>query len=997
MRLWTCVLTVTLMLAPPAAAGPLDWPEITAQCRPWAYHWWLGSAVDRENLAREIDRHRQGGLGGVHVVPIYGAQGAEDRYVEYLSPKWMELFTFAVERSKQLGQGVDMTTGTGWCFGGPNIPPDLGCRNLVVKRIGIPADGKLPEDLHPNRVAIQAVVACGPDGQGEQITDRLQADGSLDWKPPADGWTLYVLGHQFARRMVKRAAPGGAGPMINPFSQAAIQKYLQRFTAAFQDPAIARPRAMYHDSFEYSGNWAPEFPDAFAKRRGYRIEDELPALAGHGDPDRVARVRCDVSETRSDMVIEDVFPQWVEWCHARGIKTRNQAHGAPANWLDFYALADVPETEMFGHGGPDPLVSKFDEHLAGADRDPLISKFASSAAHVAGKRLVSAETGTWLAEHFCETFEELKCEIDLFFLAGVNHIIYHGCVYSPDDAAWPGWLFYASTQMNPRNPLWREAPALNEYAARCQSILQAGEPDNELLLYWPIHDAWTRGVGNMSVHNKAALNGPLGDAARALWESGYGFDYVSDRLLEPMQAEDGSIRGPSGATWQAVVVPSCRQMPHTTLAKLLSLAEQGATVIFQNRLPEDVPGLGHLDQRRAALKAMLAPEPAPRDYGPLLIRSARYGADDTWIDVAETVRSAVNGERLSIRVDAPSPFPDPLVGTKKTLEVEYALGGREGRKTAIDRDVLVIGPEDVAPLRRLACGEGRLLIGRLDEALQSARASREPLVVHSGVKFIRRKHNQGRHYFIVNHSLEPLDGWIALATPAQSAAVMDPMTGSAGVARMRHTEKGSVAVYLRLEPGHSIILRTFEPEQIAGPRWTRLQPGEAVTEIDGPWQVEFIAGGPELPKPMQMPDLKSWTSTGDPAAESFAGTARYRCRFDLPAGSDPAAPIHLDLGEVKHVARVRLNGKDLGVRFMHPYRLPIPADLIRPQGNLLEVEVTNLPANRIRDLDRRKVRWRIFHDINLVNIQYRPFDASNWPIFDSGLLGLVSIAVPPRR
>ena len=102
-------------------------------------------------------------------------------------------------------------------------------------------------------------------------------------------------------------------------------------------------------------------------------------------------------------------------------------------------------------------------------------------------------------------------------------------------------------------------------------------------------------------------------------------------------------------------------------------------------------------------------------------------------------------------------------------------------------------------------------------------------------------------------------------------------------------------------------------------------------------------------------------------------------------------PLLLDLGEVKHVARVRLNGRDLGVVFMHPYRLPIPAGLIRARENVLEVEVTNLAANRIRDLDRRKVSWRIFHDINLVSIAYRPFDASNWPLFDSGLLGPVKL------
>lgn len=80
------------------------------------------------------------------------------------------------------------------------------------------------------------------------------------------------------------------------------------------------------------------------------------------------------------------FRVWTDWCRANGYLTRNEAHGAPSNWLDFYALADIPETEMFGK----------------ADRDVLLSKFASSAAHVKGTRLVSAESCTWIDEHFCD-------------------------------------------------------------------------------------------------------------------------------------------------------------------------------------------------------------------------------------------------------------------------------------------------------------------------------------------------------------------------------------------------------------------------------------------------------------------------------------------------------------------------------------------------------------------------------------------------------------------
>ena len=768
---------MNLFFALIVVAGPLDWPDTVDGCRPWAYNWWLGSAVDEENLTKELERYRAGGLGGIHVVPIYGAKGAESRYIDYLSPRWLEMLAFAVKEGERLGVGVDMTTGTGWCFGGPNITPELGGRKLVVKRFAPAADGKLPADIDTKRVTVQAIVAQGPDGQREEITSRLRSDGTLDWQPPGEGWTVGLIGHQFTGTMVKRAAPGGQGPMIDPFSPVAMRTYLERFTAAFDAPGVARPWAMYHDSFEYFGaNWSADLPAAFAARRGYRVEDEIAALAGEGDADRVARVRCDVRETLSDVVVEDVFPQWAEWCRQRGIKTRNQAHGAPANWLDFYTVADIS--------------------------------------------------------------------------------------------------------------------------------------DNDVLLYWPIHDAWSRGVGNMSVHNKAALEGPLGEAARMLWARGYGFDYVSDRLLAPMTVENGRVQGSDGARWQAIVVPQCRQMPHMTLARLLELADAGGTVIFERGLPEDVPGLGRLDERRAAFKAMIEP---------LL----------------------------------------PAVA-------------------ASDR-----------PVREVHRGQGRVLVGPLAECLEAAAVTRESAVDHAGLRFIRRRHAEGSSYFIVNHAVETFDGRVALAAPAASAVILDPLTGRSGVASVRRTDSGT-EIRLRLEPAASVFVRTYSERQVDGPQWTWQTPGEVVSEIAGPWKLEFIAGGPTLPDARRLERLQSWTEGDDPAPGAFSGTVRYECTFDLPE-SAASQRLLIDLGDVKHIARMTLNGRDLGAAIMRPYRLAVPAGLAKARGNELQVEVTNLAANRIRDLDRRKVEWRIFHDANVVNINYRPFDASAWPVFESGLLGPVKV------
>ena len=86
---------------------------------------------------------------------------------------------------------------------------------------------------------------------------------------------------------------------------------------------------------------------------------------------------------------------------------------------------------------------------------------------------------------------------------------------------------------------------------------------------------------------------------------------------------------------------------------------------------------------------------------------------------------------------------------------------------------------------------------------------------------------------------------------------------------------------------------------------------------------------------------------------------------------------------------MRLNGREFGVLIAPPFQ--VETGRLRPQGNRLEVEVTSAAANRIRDLDRRQVRWRIFYDINFVNIEYKPFDASNWPVRDCGLLGPVRL------
>ena len=116
--------TLTANAAPAADVpppAPLEWPAVTPTMRPWCYWWWMGSAVDKPNLTRELEAYHDAGVGGVHIIPIYGAKGYERDFIKYLSPDWMDMLRHVGNETRRLDMGYDMTTGTGWCFGGPNV------------------------------------------------------------------------------------------------------------------------------------------------------------------------------------------------------------------------------------------------------------------------------------------------------------------------------------------------------------------------------------------------------------------------------------------------------------------------------------------------------------------------------------------------------------------------------------------------------------------------------------------------------------------------------------------------------------------------------------------------------------------------------------------------------------------------------------------------------------------------------------------------------------
>lgn len=915
-----CLTAPTLAQA--AKNTMTDWPPVIPQHRPWTRWWWLGSAVTPQEITRHLEEFQKTGIGGVEISPVYDVPGQEQRGIPYLSERWMQILKHTLQEGNRLNMGVDMITGTGWPMGGawvhyPDTPLKL---HVQVFNPGEKIQSQVPN-------AFPSAIVAYSKNHVLDVTDKFTGDGKLHWQAPEDDWVLQVAFVRETGQQVKRAGPGGEGPVLDHLSGAAVHRYLLHFNEPLKQLNGATPRCFFNDSYEVFGaNWTSDLWHQFQERCGYDLRHYLPALNGEGDKEIVSRVRTDYRQTVHELLLQEFTQQWTKWAHEKGAQTRHQAHGSPGNILDLYAATDVPETEVFRSSFIEiaglkplpgtPLQGELTEEI-------LVCKMASSAAHIAGKNLCSSESFTWLGEHGKVPLEHAKTEVDLLFALGINHIFFHGTPLSPADIPWPGWMFYATTHMAPTNSFWRDLPALNHYIARCQSFLQSGTSDNDVLLYLPIYDLWAQDKSSrdnlqfMTVHNAPEWLGVMNgykQASEEMWHRGFSFDSISDAQLQIVQFKSGNLQTP-GAQYRVIVVPQSRIMPFETLEKLVQLAREGATIICVGSLPQDVPGLSELAARRAKFQAL--------------------------------IREIKSGLRVS-----------------RKAETVFRYGVVKG--------AFFVGED-------------------LEEMLAAAKVQRESLT-DDGLEFIRRRDGNSWIYFVVNLGQKRIDRWLDLTAPqnAQSAIGFDAMTGKTGALPLR-SRNGKTQIYVQLEVGESILIRAW-PEQIQLSALGTFASSPAHLPLNGNWRVEFVEGGPSLPSARQIEQLSDWTTWAQDkeTLRVFSGTARYSLRFAQPGAKAEAWEIQL--GEVCHSVHVKLNGHDLGKVIARPWRVRFDAALLQEE-NLLEIEVTNLMANRLADLDRRKVDW---HPFFFVNIDYKPFDASQWEPLPSGLIGPVRL-VPLQK
>lgn len=932
-------LSLILSFSTLVSAANTAWPEIRTENKPGVRWWWMGSAVDEKNLTWNLEQLSQAGIGSVEITPIYGVQGNDANELDYLSPKWMKMLKYTQSEAKRLNMQVDMNGATGWPFGGPQIDAEHAATKQFIQRYPVKAvpGGRAKtqtlviqaEDRKQRPVSkILSILFVGVDGAREKWPLSSLKDSLLTFGIPQDG-EIFVLFSGKTLQQVKRAAPGGQGLVMDHLSKEALQVFLKPYDEAFKNSGAAWPHTFFNDSYEvYGADWSENFLNEFKTRRGYDISDYLPEFLGIGDPNVIARVVCDYRETISDMLLYNFTIPWTEWAHARGSLTRNQAHGSPGQLLDLYAAMDIPECESFGQNRYDIPGLRVDDRIKESDSNPVTLKFASSAAHVAGKPLTSCESMTWLTEHFRTSLSQIKPEIDQLFLNGINRVFYHGSPYTPKEAAWPGWLFYASILVNPNNTIFRDMSGLNEYAARVQSFMQSGKPDNEVLVYLPIYDIWQNyrktNYVTFDIHKISEKLPNFQKMVYQIRELGYDLDFVSDSQLQNASVSGKKVQTPGGS-YKIIIVPDCNVMPVETMQKLLQMSKEGATVAFLNRLPDDVPGLNRVAER----KQQLLDAVAQYHFLPSISDYSGKPFENGWV---------IYGSNL-----------------KKMLES--------------------------AP----------------------GRCKCESITKDFGASFIRCSLEDGAVYFMAQLTNKEIDHWVPIGTPAKSVLIFNPLTGEKGKARLR-TVNDQTQVYLQMKPGQSLILRTYDNEVVPDaeypiydsnkvdlqaaaqvPLTKPVKADNALAQyLKGEWSFQFTQGSPAIPGTFTMSgDPVSWTTLKADSATVYMGTGRYSLKFKMP--KKPADDWMLDFGTINESARITINGVPAGICWSVPFTMKVGFFLKPGKMNTIDIDVTNLPANRIADYDRKGVNWRIFKEINFVDVLYQKTTYGQWPVMPSGL------------
>ena len=304
-----------------------------------------------------------------------------------------------------------------------------------------------------------------------------------------------------------------------------------------------------------------------------------------------------------------------------------------------------------------------------------------------------------------------------------------------------------------------------------------------------------------------------------------------------------------------------------------------------------------------------------------------------------------------------------------------------------------IMPSDVIEhISELKSQGAKIIKGDNIKAMEQA-AKPELMRKNLGLKMIRRANSIGHHYFIANLTSKDIVSSVALAVNEKHGIWYNPMTGEYHEATI-----GDKGIQLNLKSGESRILITSNKPVSEWKLGSKVKVSEkekfaaadskTIDLTANTWKLSFTEDAPKVGENFNLKGLKSWEGLSD-KAKVMMGTGVYETTIKL-SKDDANKQWAIDLGDVRESARVYINNKYVGCAWAVPYILNCK-DALNKGKNTIRIEVTNLPANRIAEMDRQGVKWRKMKEINVVDINYKKTTYEKWTPVPSGLNSTVKL------
>ncbi len=979
-------------IAPTTQQLAQQFAQPPASARPWVYWTWLSSNVTREGITADLEAMKRVGIGGALILDV--DQGTPLGPMKFMDADWQAMFKYTVLEAKRLGMEINMNNGAGYYgSGGSWVTPEMGMQSIVQSEVRVAGGqtwrGTLAKPGPGSDYRDVAVLAVGepevaptdrykiadyemkalqwypwvayrgiknapldatapaaaiiPRRKIIDLTAKMAPDGQLTWAAPAGQWTILRLGHQFNGHMIGPSPKGQGGPETDKLSKAATDFHFDHFVKQLND--LVGPAGRGTLVGTHVDSWEGGGQNwTPAMRAEFRKRRGYDLLPYL--PVLTGRVVESLQITERFLWdVRKTVSELLVKNYAAEFQRLAHQQGLRFTFESYTTAANDLDVANYAD---EPMAEFWTPTGQGADFYPT-TKSMASAAHLNGHAIVGAEAMTSTdKEKWLWHPAMIKKIGDDAFCQGVNRFVFHR--YAAQ--RWAG-VPAPGLQMGPwglhyerTNTWWEWALPWHTYLARCQYLLRQGELVTDVLNLQPEE--------------------PL---LRFQHVPIPGFDYDAcgpDSFLKRAGMRNGRLGLANGPHYRLLVLTHNGTMTVPMLTRIRDLVRQGAAVV--GTPPQATPGLTDYPKADAELKKLCAELWGPG--APVAERTVGKGRVFSGITPEEALA------KLRITKD--------MAADQPVRWIHRTLGGDDLYFVANTTDQPVVAACDFRVTGK-AAELWDAETGRTLPLAATATAAKD--VTRLSLSF-----GPSGSYFVVFRQG-------GTAAPAITSLTRNGQPVASGGATTPDID--FITGEIR-EPGTYVITTADgQRRQLAVPAL----PGPLA--VSGPWQVRFQAGR-GAPAEVKFNELTSWSQSAEPGVNYFSGTARYAKTLAIPANLlAPGNRLYLDLGKVAVMARVTLNGQDLGILWKPPYRVDI-SPAAKAGDNQLEVQVVNLWPNRLigdeqlpDDSERNKNGTLKAWPAWLLDNQPSPtgrLTFSSWrlwkkdePLQESGLLGPVTV------